>query len=245
MKLRYFLILAAVLGWFAHDGKAQTTPDCTQSTTFTTATHGASIQATTGSPAGCSTWRLTFWSTGFTGYTISLQSSQDNSTFADITTTGDILEGTNPTIWTSATTDNSTVIRAYFPYYRVNVGSVTGSGTIHALLLGYKGTSGAPGSGGSGSSTVVIAGNGTVLSGQQSVTASAAALATNAANSICVKASIANTINVYAGPSGVSDSTGLELTPGSGFCQLVTNTNLIYVIASTTGASVSWIASKN
>ena len=91
---------------------------------------------------------------------------------------------------------------------------------------------------------VQIIGDGTVLSGQQAVTGSAAALATNTAKTACVKALIGNTINVYVGPSGITTSTGMELAPGEIVCLPVTNTNLLYVIASTTGASVSWIATN-
>ena len=89
-----------------------------------------------------------------------------------------------------------------------------------------------------------LIGNTAVLSGQQSVTGSAVALGTNTSKSICVKAALGNTINVYVGPTGITTSTGFELTPGQGACLPVTNTNLVYVIASTTGASVSWLASK-
>jgi hypothetical protein len=92
--------------------------------------------------------------------------------------------------------------------------------------------------------SVVIAGNGAVLSGQQSVTGSAVALATNTTKSICVKALVSNTINVFAGPSGITTSTGYLLAPGESFCAPLTNTNLLFVIASTTGASVSWIATN-
>lgn len=89
-----------------------------------------------------------------------------------------------------------------------------------------------------------IAGNATVLSGQQSVTGSAVALASNAAKSICVTATDGNLITVYAGPSGITTSTGYPLVPGKSACWPVTNTNLIFVIASTTGASVAWTASN-
>lgn len=81
-----------------------------------------------------------------------------------------------------------------------------------------------------------------LLAGQQSVTASAVALATNTTKEVCVKALLANTINVYVGPSGVTTSTGLELGPGDSYCTRVTNTNALFVIASTTGAGISWAA---
>jgi hypothetical protein len=91
------------------------------------------------------------------------------------------------------------------------------------------------------SGTFIPAASTTALSGQQSVTASAAALGNNPlTNGVCVKALIGNTINVYVGGSGVTISTGQELGPDESFCYNFSNTNEIYVIASTTGASVSW-----
>lgn len=91
----------------------------------------------------------------------------------------------------------------------------------------------------SGNTAVFQIGLGNFTSEQQAVTASAANLGGNASKSVCVKALIGNTINVYVGASGVTTSTGFELPPGQGLCVNVSNTNLIYVIASTTGASVS------
>jgi hypothetical protein len=90
-----------------------------------------------------------------------------------------------------------------------------------------------------------IAGNRTLFSGQQAVTGTAVALTANAAAQVCVKAEIANTINVYIGPSGVTTSTGDELGPGEARCLPVVNTNLIFVVASTTGAKVTWSGTAN
>jgi hypothetical protein len=87
-------------------------------------------------------------------------------------------------------------------------------------------------------------GNGAVLSGQQAVTGSAVALATHTARAACVKALVGNSINVFVGPTGITTSTGYLLAPGESLCLPVTNTNLLFVIASTTGASVSWLASQ-
>lgn len=86
-----------------------------------------------------------------------------------------------------------------------------------------------------------LVGDSVFSSAQQSVTASAAPLANNGAKSACVQALPANTISVYVGASGVTTSTGFPLGPGQSFCGPVNNTNLIYVVASTTGASVAWI----
>jgi hypothetical protein len=82
-------------------------------------------------------------------------------------------------------------------------------------------------------------GFGTLIGFQQAVTASAVALSSNASHSFCVQALPANTTNVYVGPSGVTTSTGLPLQPGQVACWTLTNTNLVFVIASTTGASVA------
>ena len=80
----------------------------------------------------------------------------------------------------------------------------------------------------------------TFTSGQQAVTGTAANLGTAAARSVCVHALITNAINVYAGATGVTTSTGMEMPPGSAYCWTVNNTSLIYVVASTTGASISF-----
>jgi len=83
-------------------------------------------------------------------------------------------------------------------------------------------------------------GFGTFNAGQQAVTGTAANLGNAAARAVCVTALAENTIPVYLGPSGVTTTTGLQLQPGQATCQPVNNTNLIFVVASTTGAGVSW-----
>jgi hypothetical protein len=87
--------------------------------------------------------------------------------------------------------------------------------------------------------TTQATGFGAVIGFQQSATASAVALASNASHSFCVQALPANTINVYVGPSGITTSTGFPLQPGQSACWQLSNTNLVYVIASTTGAGVA------
>ena len=65
---------------------------------------------------------------------------------------------------------------------------------------------------------------------------------------VCVKADIANTINVYVGSATVTVSGttgGIELGPDEATCLPVANLNIVNVIASTTGATVSWAATKN
>lgn len=83
-------------------------------------------------------------------------------------------------------------------------------------------------------------GFGTFTTNQQAVTATAANLGTAASRAVCVLALSTNTIPVYVGGAGVTTSTGLPLVPGQSTCQPVSNTNLVFVVASTTGAGVAW-----
>lgn len=109
-----------------------------------------------------------------------------------------------------------------------------------ATAWGVAPTGNVPGVNANILSNVQPSGRSTFNSGQQAVTGTAANLGSNATSSVCVHALIGNTINVFAGASGVTTSTGMELPPGQGYCWNVSNTNLIFAVASTTGASVSF-----
>lgn len=82
------------------------------------------------------------------------------------------------------------------------------------------------------------------VSGQQAVTGSAVALPDLVVGEFILKALKANTINVYIGPAGITIGTGYELAPGEAVVLDNSNLNQIYVIASTTGASVCWLGKK-
>lgn len=84
-----------------------------------------------------------------------------------------------------------------------------------------------------------------IVSGQQAVTASAVPLQDISIRWIAVKAHDGNAIPVYLGGDAVAASGasgGIELGPGDSVSLHVRNANALSVIASTTGASVSWIA---
>jgi hypothetical protein len=87
-------------------------------------------------------------------------------------------------------------------------------------------------------------GNGAVVSGQQAVTGTAAVLASNSIKQACFSALSTNVISIFLGASGVTTSTGFEMKPGTGVCLPLTNTNLIFVVASTTGATITWLATN-
>lgn len=127
------------------------------------------------------------------------------------------------------------------PWVSINFGTLS-AGSVTYQLLGFRLTATTQSL--SFGTNVVLSPNSTVITGQQAVTGSAVALASNTVKTLCVKALVGNAINVYIGPSGVSTSTGHELAPGESQCTAVSNTNLIFVVASTTGASVSWFATN-
>ena len=130
---------------------AQSTPDAAQQFSFTSVKAGPSMSVFNGAPTGSANFRLTWLSTGFTGYTIALQGSQDGSTWANIDSSLIQQSTVNPTVWTSSTKTNTIVGVVYLPYVRVNVSSVTGTGTITSYLVGYKGFARTNSSGSSGS----------------------------------------------------------------------------------------------
>lgn len=81
----------------------------------------------------------------------------------------------------------------------------------------------------------------TVVSGQQSVTATAAVLPSHAlTNGFVLTVLSTSTLSVFWGPSGVTTSSGTELLPGGSIFIPVSNTNGVYVIASSTGSTVTF-----
>lgn len=83
-------------------------------------------------------------------------------------------------------------------------------------------------------------GLGTFSAAQQAVTGSAASLGSNTSKFTCLRVLGAGTQAVYVGPTGVTTGTGYELSPGDSQCWPVSNTNLLFVIASTTGSTVAY-----
>lgn len=81
-----------------------------------------------------------------------------------------------------------------------------------------------------------------IATGQLAVTTEAQQLPDASGSKIILTALKANTIPVYIGGAGVTDETGLELEPGVPVELNTANLNKLYVIASATGASVSWAA---
>jgi hypothetical protein len=84
----------------------------------------------------------------------------------------------------------------------------------------------------------------TIVYGQQAVTATAAALPSAVlTQGVIITALSTNVISIFVGGVSVTDSTGVELQPGAALSVAISNLNKLYVIASTTGATITWIGS--
>lgn len=82
-----------------------------------------------------------------------------------------------------------------------------------------------------------------LVTGQLAVTATAQALgsATAYKNGIAVTNLSSGAVSIFIGPTGVTTSTGFELQVGSSLVLPVQDLSKIFVIASTTGSTISWI----
>ncbi len=92
---------------------------------------------------------------------------------------------------------------------------------------------------------VYIASNGSVtavVSGQQTATSTATALANHSLNdSVTIAAPSTNAAAVYIGPAGITSSTGFALAAGQSVTLPINNTSLVYILAPTGSPVVSYI----
>lgn len=117
-------------------------PDCSASFQITGLGHAAQIDNRTVSSATgvpCRYWTLSYYVDGFSGISIQVESAEDsNGTPGSFSLFGGtVVNGSNPsTVATSSTVD----LNGYFPWMRINVTSLTGSGAIRGTLNGYRTT---------------------------------------------------------------------------------------------------------
>ena len=79
-----------------------------------------------------------------------------------------------------------------------------------------------------------------IITGQQAVTATATVLPSSAGKVVCMKVKDGGTQTIYYGPTGITTSTGMELLVGESVCRSLDNSNRIFVIAGSTGSTVSF-----
>lgn len=158
MKQTILLFIFSLSLW----GQSQTkvAPDCSLTFNFTVAGNSSNfdnrtISASTGVP--CRYWTLSYYSQGFSGLSLTVQDAPDvaGAPGVFVTFAGTVVTGINPN---TSTTSSTTDFNGYFPWMRVNLSSLTGSGQLHGTLNGWRtnagtisssGSSGCPGTSGS------------------------------------------------------------------------------------------------
>ena len=201
MKLLAFLLLLPFAGW------CQQPPACTWKATATVSGAQASFPNNTASPI-CNAFALSWNSTGFSGVSIELQGSDNNASWTTFTGTSTVLVGTNPQ--TGLTGTIIIQASATLAFIRVNLTSLTGSGSVSYQIYGYNGVTPAAktGGGGSGGTCAALGGD---LSGTctaatvvgvngAAVPASATLTGTNSSKQI-IAATLPNA-DIYVGSAG-------------------------------------------
>ncbi len=153
MNIIRTLFLLAIFGVLVHAQPAQT-PNCGPfNVTFTSATNTTPIP---NSFIRCSFWTPSYISNGFSAESVELQSAPDLNGVPDtfVTFAGTLLTGANPA---TATTQAQATFSGFYPWLRIKVNSVTGTGSIRAQLYGYQ-----TGGGGGGTGTQAFQTNSSV-----------------------------------------------------------------------------------
>jgi len=135
----WLLPLLLLLCPFVH---AQVTPDCVIGFTFTAASQNSSTTGCGNNTQGVVEWRMTYAaSSGISALSIVVQSAPDNggtpgswSTFAGTTEMGT----NNPNTTTPQCGTTCAALLGYYPWVRVFLTSLTGTGTIRGQLYGCR-----------------------------------------------------------------------------------------------------------
>lgn len=203
MKLLLFFFISISAGW------AQS-PACNPPRqTLTTATTGTVFKNNTANPP-CNAWSLQ-WDIGdpassITALSIQLEGSDDNVTWSAFSGSTTVLVGTNP----STALTGAIIVQgsSKLGYIRLNITSLTGTGTVNTRLYGYNGVSPAAKSGSGGTPGGPAGGdlcgsypNPTVCGIEGAAIPVSATVAATDASSHVVAAPLANT-DVWIGSAG-------------------------------------------
>jgi hypothetical protein len=138
MKALAVLLWTATAAPFALGQSAQIQDDCFISFSFTAAGQVTNPLFDTGHNfSGCVDWQVVYYSTGFSALSLAVESAPDSNgapgTF--VTFAGTVITGVNPN---TATTSAQARLYGYFPWNRVHLASVTGSGRVSGILYGCR-----------------------------------------------------------------------------------------------------------
>lgn len=243
MKLWVWLLCGAALG---------ATPDCSLQIHFTNRAgdvgiSGQTIVAAPGPSSSytntltqCTAWYLSYSSEGFSALSIQLESAPQvyGGVGTFVAFQGTTVTGSNPS---TTTTSDSYSATGYYPYVRVNLLSITGTGSINATLHGwYSPNYIASTSGSLPSGAIVLIATGTCPTGFSQVAALSGTtlLGTVAANGDVGTTGGSDTITPQ-GTNGAATFTGSSVTSGatSGGTPAGTNSTPIFTGDSNTVAA--------
>jgi hypothetical protein len=94
---------------------------------------------------GCIGWTVAYNNTGYSALSITVQTAPNSSGSPGAWSTFTAASGSNPN---TAITQASSTFDGYFPFLRVNLAGLTGSGTVSGTLYGYLNPAGGGSSGG-------------------------------------------------------------------------------------------------
>jgi hypothetical protein len=140
MSFKSWAVLAFCAAGLAPSARAQQTlkPDCVIDFIFTAAGQTQGGVGTCGNnQLGAVQWTLIYKSTGFSALSLRVESASDANGVPGAWGAfgGTIVAGINPN---TATTQASTMLTGFFPWMRVSLTSVTGTGTITGELYGCR-----------------------------------------------------------------------------------------------------------
>lgn len=117
-------------------------PDCFITATATTTTPvNSSNQDNRLGPStpgiGCVDWTVTYYSTGFSGISVELDSANDSSGVPGAFSAfgGTLIAGTNPS---TTLNEGSIQVTGYFPWQRLRISGLVGSGVATAFAFGFR-----------------------------------------------------------------------------------------------------------
>lgn len=127
-------------------------PDCQFYFNLTTATSTAEYDNRT---RGCTDFAIAYNSTGFTGLTITVQVAPNSSGSPGTWATYTAATGSNPS---TATTQANATFTDYFPFVRVTLSGLTGTGTVSGTVYGWRFRNGGGAAGGGCTAPCVVIG---------------------------------------------------------------------------------------
>ena len=137
MKRILFAFLLFTAGLWAQplNTPVQVQPDC--GPVFLNLTSAANSANFDNRFLGCDSWSASYTSTGFTAVSLIFQDAPDNAGVpgAWVNFAGVVVAGINPN---TATDQASTIFKGYYPWLRLRLNAVMGSGTLRGTFFGYR-----------------------------------------------------------------------------------------------------------